>query len=206
MATAVVVCEDLDVNVKLAPIELVLNPQVGEVNALVEIRQVVIARPLLDLLVVTVRPPVAVGTVPIVLLEEALVVALEFLLEDDAADLRALVSQARLFSELCPPPNIPEPCDVAPGGGQFLVVELVAWSEEDVLLFDSIFMEAFQSHVVYERGEIGSSTLQMLLDSTGRQIPTGIQVVFSVLPPSAAGQNVDLYWPGSQPVRVPVSV
>ena len=97
MGSSVVRSDDLNVYVKISPIELVLDSQVGEMNALIEVRQVVLARPVLDLVRGSIRPAVAVRAIPIALLEEALVVAFELLLENDTADLRALVSQARLF-------------------------------------------------------------------------------------------------------------
>ena len=46
---AVVLGDDFNVQVVMAPLELVLEADVGKMHALIEVRQVVVARPLLDL-------------------------------------------------------------------------------------------------------------------------------------------------------------
>lgn len=91
MSAAVVRREQLHVLVAFAPINLVLDPVVGEMHLAVEERQVVFVRPLADLLFVAVRSSVAVGAVAVVLLQELLVLALQVLLEDDAPDVEAAV-------------------------------------------------------------------------------------------------------------------
>jgi hypothetical protein len=62
----------------------------------IEVREVVLACPVADLVLVAVRPAVAVGTIAVVVLLELLVLALQVLLEDDATDLKVpmLVSPA----------------------------------------------------------------------------------------------------------------
>ena len=55
VGAAVVLREQLDVLVVLAPVNLVLDAVVREVNLAVEVRQVVLARPLADLVFVSVR-------------------------------------------------------------------------------------------------------------------------------------------------------
>ena len=99
VSAAVVRREQLDVLVALAAIDLVLDAVVGEVNLAVEVRQVVFARPVTDLVLVAVRSAVAVGAVAVGLLQELLVLALQVLLEDDAPDLEVavLVSETGLF-------------------------------------------------------------------------------------------------------------
>ena len=63
MGAAVVLREQLDVLVVFAPVDLVLDAVVGEVDLAVEVRQVVFARPVADLVLVAVRSAVAVGAV-----------------------------------------------------------------------------------------------------------------------------------------------
>ena len=97
MGAAVVRREQLDVFVAFPPIELVLDAIVGEVHLAVEIRQVVLARPVADLGLFPVGPAVAIGAIAVVLLQELLVRALQILLEDDAPDVEAAV----FVSEAC---------------------------------------------------------------------------------------------------------
>ena len=68
-------------------------------NLVVEVRQIVFARPVTDLVLVATRSAVAVGATAVGLLQELLVLALQVLFEDDASDLkvRVLVSKTRLF-------------------------------------------------------------------------------------------------------------
>jgi hypothetical protein len=73
MAAAIVLREDLHVLVVLAAIGLVLDAKVGEVHTIIEVRQLVVLRPSADLFLVAVRPPVTVGPVAVVVLEEVLV-------------------------------------------------------------------------------------------------------------------------------------
>ena len=49
MGAAIVLGDDLDVLVTVAPVQFVLDAEVGEVDAVVEVRQVVLARPAFDL-------------------------------------------------------------------------------------------------------------------------------------------------------------
>ena len=60
VGAAIVLGDDLDVLVTVASVQLVLDAEVGEVDALVEVRQVVFARPLFDLARVPIRSSVAV--------------------------------------------------------------------------------------------------------------------------------------------------
>jgi hypothetical protein len=92
-------CEEFDVLVKFPTIDLVLDAVVGKVHLVVEVRQIVLARPVTDLVLVAARPAVAVRSVAVVILEELLVLALQVLLENDASNLefRVLVSKASFF-------------------------------------------------------------------------------------------------------------
>ena len=83
--------EQLDVLVVLAPVDLVLDPVVREVYLAVEVRQIVLACPLANLVLVAVRTTVAVGASAIVFLQELLVVALQVVVEHDATDIEPAV-------------------------------------------------------------------------------------------------------------------
>jgi hypothetical protein len=83
-----------------ASVQLVLDAEVWEVDRLVEVRQVVVPCPFFDLAVVTIRPSVAVGASAIVFLQPFLLLALELVVEDDAADVGALVAKPRLFAQV----------------------------------------------------------------------------------------------------------
>jgi hypothetical protein len=66
------------------------------VHAVVEVRQVVLPRPLLDLATVPLRAAVAIGSVAVVLLEKLLILAPEIPFEDYALDFGTLVAQTFL--------------------------------------------------------------------------------------------------------------
>ena len=83
--------EQLDVLMVFAPVHLVLDAVIGEVNLPVEIRQVVLARPLANLVLVAVRAAVAVRPAAVVFLKELLILALQILFEDDAPNLEPAV-------------------------------------------------------------------------------------------------------------------
>jgi hypothetical protein len=86
---------DLDILPADIPVHvLVLDANVREVDLLVEVRQGVFVRPLLDLLWRPVRSPVAVRVAPITLLEKALVLAFQLAIELHAQDARLPLLQA----------------------------------------------------------------------------------------------------------------
>lgn len=94
--SAAVVCgDDLDVLMAREAIPvLVLDAGVGEANVPVVVRQIVFARPTADLFRLPIWSTIAVRPTAIAFLEEALVVALQFVVEDDATEAPTLVSQA----------------------------------------------------------------------------------------------------------------
>lgn len=96
MSAVVVRREQLDVLVAFAAVNLVLDAVVGEVRLAIEVRLVMLARPVADFVVAPSGSSVAVGAVAVGFLQELLVLALQVLLEDDAADFEVpmLVSQA----------------------------------------------------------------------------------------------------------------
>jgi hypothetical protein len=93
MRPAVVFGDDFDVQVVMASLELVLEADVGKVHALIEVRQVVLARPLLDFAGVPIRATVAVRALSIALLQERLVLPFELALHDDIPDVRAAFAE-----------------------------------------------------------------------------------------------------------------
>src|SRR4051794_40219648 len=81
--------EDFNILMTMATVELgVFNAQVREVHVLVEVRQVMFERPLLDLSRVTIGVAIVIVTLPITLVEPFLVFALELVVEDYAFELR----------------------------------------------------------------------------------------------------------------------
>jgi len=87
MSAAIVDGHDLDILVAHSPVELhVLDTQIWKVDLVVEVRQVVVRGPLLDLVCGAIRVSVMVITVPVALVQPSLIVALELVVEDDAFD------------------------------------------------------------------------------------------------------------------------
>jgi hypothetical protein len=83
--SSIVLRRDLDVLLARAPILVFpFDADIGKVNLFVEVRKVVSERPVLDLVLLTVGTPVAVVAVSIALLQEALVLALELVVEHGA--------------------------------------------------------------------------------------------------------------------------
>ena len=88
---------DFEVLVTGQPIAvLILDARIREVNVSVVVRQVVLASPPRDLLRLAVRPPIAILLTAIALVEEPLIVALEFVVEDDTVDAATLFPQSLL--------------------------------------------------------------------------------------------------------------
>ena len=85
MGTSVVVRDHFDVFVTVTSIELILDAEIGEVHRLVEVRQVMFPRPLLDLPRIAIGPPITVWAVPVVLLQELLVLTPQVPFQDDAS-------------------------------------------------------------------------------------------------------------------------
>jgi hypothetical protein len=100
MAAAVVLRDHFDVFVTVTPIELVLETEIGKMNRLVEVRQVVFARPFLDFSRVPIGSTVAVWAAAVVFLEKALVLSLQIVLQYHAPDLRALLAQTFLGTQV----------------------------------------------------------------------------------------------------------
>ncbi len=97
---AVVLGEDLDILMAVAAVELVLDPEVRKVQAVIEVRELAFTGPFFDLMRVPIRAPVTIRPTAIVFLEKALVLALEVLLEDHAVYLRTLLAEPLLSAEV----------------------------------------------------------------------------------------------------------
>ena len=100
MLAAIVLRDDFDVLMMVAAVELVLDPEVGKVDALIEVRQVMRARPCFDLILIAIGSAVAVRPAAIVLLQPFLVLALQLLFEDDSVDVRPSLAQALLLARI----------------------------------------------------------------------------------------------------------
>ena len=91
--------DHLDVHVVPASVGLlVLDARIRKMDLLVEVRQVVLAGPFLDLVRVAIGVAVVVVAVAIVLMEPLLVVALELVVQNDPIDPRAALFQALRFA------------------------------------------------------------------------------------------------------------
>ena len=93
MRAAVVLRDDFDVPMLVASVELVLDADVGKVHALVEVGQVVFARPLRDLARIPIRPTVAVRALAIARLQEFLVLPFELALHNDVPHVGATFAE-----------------------------------------------------------------------------------------------------------------
>jgi hypothetical protein len=100
MGAAVVRGDDLDILMTVTSVQLVLDAEIGEVDAVVEIRQGVLTRPAFDLAGVAIGSSIAVRPASVPLLEPHLILALERVVEDDAPNVRALVAEPFLFPQV----------------------------------------------------------------------------------------------------------
>ena len=86
---------DLHILVVAAAVDLlVFDPQVGEMDLLIEVRQVVFERPLFDLPHIAIGVAVVVLALPIALVQPLLVLALELVVEDHTFDARVAFFEA----------------------------------------------------------------------------------------------------------------
>ena len=84
---------DLEILVPRAAISvLVLDPRVRKPDVPIVVRQLVFTRPTRNLFRLTVRPAVAVLVASVALVQEALIVALQLVVEDDAPNPTALAA------------------------------------------------------------------------------------------------------------------
>jgi hypothetical protein len=91
VGAAVVNGEHLNVLVIAATVSVfVLEPKVGEVDLIIEVRQVMFQCPRADFLVEAIGMPVVVVALCIVLVQPLLIVPLQLVIENDAVNSRAL--------------------------------------------------------------------------------------------------------------------
>jgi hypothetical protein len=89
VGSSIVDGHDLDILAIATPVVLPkFDAQVGEVDLLVEVREVMFERPSLNLPFVAIRVSVVVFPLPIALVEPLLVLPLELVVQDDALDVR----------------------------------------------------------------------------------------------------------------------
>jgi hypothetical protein len=94
MGPAIVRGHDLDVLVPTPAIAiLVLDARIGKVHVTVVVRQLVLPRPTRDLFRLPIWPPVAVLLATVALVEKTLVVTLQLVVENDAADPTAFAAE-----------------------------------------------------------------------------------------------------------------
>jgi hypothetical protein len=97
MGAAIVRRDDLDVLALPTSVRLlVLDADVGEVDLVIEVRQVVLVRPFANLIRRSIRMAVVVVMVLVALVEPTLVLALQLVVEDDALDVRTAVQETVL--------------------------------------------------------------------------------------------------------------
>ena len=103
MCASIVRRHHLDVECVIAAVDVVLDADVRELHLTPAIaRQVVLQGPGPDLVDVAIRAAIAVIALAVPLLKEFLIVRLEFVLQDDAMDVRALVAQPLGLLEIRP--------------------------------------------------------------------------------------------------------
>jgi hypothetical protein len=96
MCASIVLRRDLHIDVVLAAVDVtVLDAEIGEMDLLIEVRQVMLPGPLFDLARVAIGSPVAIGPVTIVLVEPPLVLALQLVIQSNAVNLGAASVEAR---------------------------------------------------------------------------------------------------------------
>ena len=94
MGASIVRRHHLDVDRTVASIDVVFNAHVRELDVpLVVARKLVLPRPFLDLQRISVRSAIAVVTISVAFLQELLVLASSVVFEDDAGDVRVLVTE-----------------------------------------------------------------------------------------------------------------
>jgi hypothetical protein len=99
MGAAIVLGHHLDILMTVASVKFVLNPEVGEADAIVEVRQVVLTRPVFDLVPIAIGSSIAVWSAAVPFLEPRLILALELVVEHDAPNLCPLVAKPFVFSQ-----------------------------------------------------------------------------------------------------------
>jgi hypothetical protein len=100
MGAAVVLGDNLDILMTVTPVQFVLDAEIGEVDAVIEVRQVVLTRPAFDFVAIAIGPSIAVRPAAVAFLKPLLILALELAVKDDAPNLRALVAEPFVFPQV----------------------------------------------------------------------------------------------------------
>jgi hypothetical protein len=94
---------NLDVDVVASAVDLfVFDTQVGEMNLLVEVWKVVVARPGFDLGSLPIRAPIGIVTILIPLVQPPLVLTLELVVKNDAINPCLALREVFGFAKVCP--------------------------------------------------------------------------------------------------------
>jgi hypothetical protein len=92
---------DLDVDMALTAVDVpVFDPEVGKMDLILEVREVVLARPFFNLPLVAIRVPVVVVSVAIPFVEPLLVLPLQFVIEHHPIDVDVALGQALALAEV----------------------------------------------------------------------------------------------------------
>jgi hypothetical protein len=103
MTASVVQRLDFDVERPRTPVAvLVLDAHIGKLDVAVLLRKLVLNGPAMDLLGRSIGPPVAVRLAAIPLLQKLLVLALQLVIEQHAADQRVVLAEALGLVEIGP--------------------------------------------------------------------------------------------------------
>lgn len=106
------------------------------------------------------------------------------------------VSEARLTTEACPPPGIPERCKQTSGSNRYLILILQGSGSGDIALTTQFTTEAHASTVSYQSRRYGASSV-FYDDGSGM-----VEVVYGVLPEQAAAGPVLLHWQENPNLRL----
>ena len=92
---------DFDVDVIQAAVDIdILDARIREMHVPVEVRQVVFARPFLNLRLTAIGPAIAIGTTSIPLLQELLVLSFQLAVELHAKNARLALLEPRRLSNI----------------------------------------------------------------------------------------------------------
>ena len=101
MRASIVDGYDLDILMIAAPVELlVFDAQIRKMHLLVEVREVVVVGPFLDLRWLAIRPPISVVAVGIPFVQPLLILTLELVIEHDAVDVGLALSELLRFAKV----------------------------------------------------------------------------------------------------------
>lgn len=101
MRTSIVDRHDFDILVIAAPVELlVFDAQIRKMHLLVEVWEVVVVGPFLDLMWLAIGPSIGVVAVGIPLVQPMLILMLELVIQNDAVDVGLALSELLRFAKV----------------------------------------------------------------------------------------------------------